>query len=40
LETGAELMDIQMLLGHVNLATTQIHSHVNEDRMVGVVARL
>ncbi len=40
LGSGAELVDIQMLLGHVNLATTQIYTHVSEDRMAGVVARL
>jgi integrase/recombinase XerD len=40
LESGAELVDIQVLLGHVNLATTQIYTHVSEDRMAGVVARL
>ncbi|MDQ3959979.1 MAG: tyrosine-type recombinase/integrase [Pseudomonadota bacterium] len=40
LKSGAELVDIQALLGHVNLATTQIYTHVSEDRMAGVVARL
>jgi integrase/recombinase XerD len=40
LESGAELVDIQVLLGHVNLATTQIYTHVSEDRMAGVVGRL
>jgi integrase/recombinase XerD len=40
LETGAELVDIQALLGHVNLATTQIYTHVGEDRMAGVVSKL
>lgn len=40
LEAGAELVDIQALLGHVNLATTQIYTHVSEDRMAGVVAKL
>jgi integrase/recombinase XerD len=40
LESGAELVDIQVILGHVNLATTQIYTHVSEDRMAGVVARL
>jgi integrase/recombinase XerD len=40
LESGAELVDIQVLLGHLNLATTQIYTHVSEDRMAGVVSRL
>jgi Phage integrase family len=40
LETGAELVDIQVLLGHVNLATTQIYTHVSEDRMSQVVGIL
>ncbi|MCP3868634.1 MAG: tyrosine-type recombinase/integrase [Gammaproteobacteria bacterium] len=40
LEAGAELVDIQALLGHVNLATTQIYTHVSEDRMANVVAKL
>jgi integrase/recombinase XerD len=40
LESGAELVDIQVLLGHVNLVTTQIYTHVSEDRMAGVVSRL
>ena len=40
LESGAQLIDIQALLVHVNLATTQIYTHVSEDRMAGVVERL
>jgi integrase/recombinase XerD len=40
LESGAELVDIQVLLGHVNLATMQIYTHVSEDRMAGGVAKL
>jgi integrase/recombinase XerD len=40
LESGAELVDIQVLLGHVNLATTQIYTHVSKNRMAGVVAKL
>lgn len=40
LESGAELVDIQVLLGHVNLATTQIYTHVSDDRMASVVGRL
>ena len=29
----AELVDIQVLLGHVDLGTTQIYTPVSEDRM-------
>jgi hypothetical protein len=39
-ESGAELVNIQVLLGHVNLATRQIYTHMSEDRMAGMVARL
>ncbi|WP_246194995.1 tyrosine-type recombinase/integrase [Allochromatium palmeri] len=40
LESGAELVDIQALLGHANLATTQIYTHVSDERMAAVVAKL
>jgi len=40
LESGAELVDIQALLGHVNLATTQIYTHVSDERMADVVSKL
>lgn len=40
LETGAELVDIQTLLGHANLTTTQIYTHVDDERLAAVVARL
>ncbi|HEY6382543.1 MAG TPA: hypothetical protein VIY07_12160 [Pseudolabrys sp.] len=40
IEAGAKLVDMQVLLGHVNLATTQIYTHVSEDRMSQVVGRL
>lgn len=40
LESGAELIDIQALLGHANLATTQMYTHVSDDRMAALVCRL
>ena len=40
LNAGAERVDIQALLGHVNLATTQIYTHVDQDRMAAVVNKL
>ncbi len=40
LESGADLVDIQKLLGHASLATTQIYTHVDDDRMARVVAKL
>ena len=40
LDAGAELVDIWALLGHVNLATTQIYTHVDQDRMAAVVNKL
>jgi len=40
LEAGADLVDIQTLLGHVDLSTTEIYTHVREDRMAGVVSKL
>jgi integrase/recombinase XerD len=33
-------VDIQALLGHESIATTQIYSHVGQERMEKVVGRL
>jgi integrase/recombinase XerD len=40
LNVGAELVDIQTLLGHSTLNTTQIYTNVGQERMEKVMARL
>ena len=37
---AAERVDLQALLGHESIATTQIDTHVGQERMEQVVARL
>jgi len=40
LKAGAGLVDIKALLGHESVATTPIDTHVGQERMEQVVARL
>ena len=37
IENGADLLQVQELLGHKSVATTQVYTHINKDKLKDVV---